>query len=119
MAATLPPGPTSCQPSFAASASSANTPKRQLIASNATDVSQASTACGRFPRAPKTARVNVIVGSPERTPPSDASATTANSSVPASTESNACHTFNPKPSAITPTETKNRFAFVPTQKNAV
>ena len=88
----------------------------QLMASNATDVTHASTACGRLPRGPNTARVNVIVGRPARTPPTDASPTTANSSVPSTTATSACQTLSPTPNAMTPTSTKKRFALVPTQK---
>jgi hypothetical protein len=88
----------------------------QLIASNATDAAQASTTCGRLPRGPKTARVKVMVGSPERTPAIDATATVANSSVPSTTATSACHTLRPSSSAMTPTATKNRLALVPTQK---
>ena len=91
----------------------------QLIASKATDATQASTACGRLPRGPKTERVNVIVGSPARAPPTDASATVANSSVPSTTASSACQTLSPASSAITPTATKKRLAFIATQKYAV
>lgn len=98
------------------SASRAYTPKMQLIASKATEAAQASTTCGRLPRGPKAARVKVIVGSPERTPAIEATATAAKRSVPTTTATSACHTLRPSSSAMTPTATKKRFAFVPTQK---
>jgi hypothetical protein len=65
----------SCQPRIGSSAATANTPKTVLSASKLTDVTQASTPLKRFPCTPKAARVSVIVGSPERTPASDAQAT--------------------------------------------
>ena len=91
----------------------------QLIASNATSAAQVRTPLGRLPREPNAARVKVSVGSPERTPPIDATPTSAYKLVPSTTASSASQTSRPSSNAITPTETKNRLALVPTQKNAV
>ena len=103
-------------PNSVMSASSAKTPKMQLIASNATSAAQVRTPFGTLPSEPKAARVNVIVGRPDRTPAIDATPTRTNRLVPSTTATSACHTLSPTSSAMTPTETKNRLAFVPTQK---
>ena len=49
---TFPASPGCSQPKYDISASSAYTPKMQLIASKATEATQARNACGRFPRGP-------------------------------------------------------------------